>query len=154
MWKRDPMWLWVTHAFILSPFADQHSRQCDGISPWKATLQGKQYTEHIIHTHTHTQARLHNLSQRLWGDWLSHPLTLSLYLNHTVCTIRDVSKGNGIIWELNAYSILWFTQLSQLIKILITIIKSCPHQTCSDYQVWADTIGNQINVDSHPQMKE
>lgn len=41
IWRRDPMWMWMTRAFILSPFADQHSRQCEGISPWKAPLRGK-----------------------------------------------------------------------------------------------------------------
>lgn len=59
MWKRAPMWLWMTHAFISFPFADQHSRHGDGISRWKATLRGTWYTEHIIQTCiTHSQILL------------------------------------------------------------------------------------------------
>lgn len=50
MWRRAPMWLWMTLAFISFPFADQHSCHDDGISRWKATLKGKWYTEHIIQT--------------------------------------------------------------------------------------------------------
>lgn len=126
MWRRDPMWLWVTRAFILSPFADQHSRQCDGISPWKATLQGKWYTEHIIHTCTFTSMITQLVTEIV--RWLVvtpiDPLPL-LCCNHTTRTNRDHMRA--IVYAL---TILQFTQLSQLIKILITIIKIwCHHQT-------------------------
>ena len=71
MWRRDPMWLWMTRAFILSPVCRSALPSARWYILLKSYPQGeviyRTYHSHI-HTHTHTHRRDYTTCRRDDGE--------------------------------------------------------------------------------------